>query len=171
MLEYRNATESDSGVQNLLDIIFPILPMQRFVDTPAEYLALVPAEQLPLVEHFQKLIVQVAPRAEAKIGYGMLIFADPTGDLFALAAQKHYVGLYVSPTEALEMMTAELADVDHGKCCLRFKRLDQVPTATIKKLLKLALSLREEAKPKEAATKKAGSRKTKAPAKRKTKGK
>ena len=72
----------------------------------------------------------------------MLSYED-TGALFALAAQKNYVGLYVMATEALKDMAAELEAVDHGKGCLRFKKLERVPTETIEKLLAYAQGLHE----------------------------
>jgi hypothetical protein len=68
---------------------------------------------------------------------------DHGGALFALAAQKYYVGLYVMATQALNDMANELSAIDHGKGCLRFKRLDGVPTETIRQLLALATSTNE----------------------------
>jgi hypothetical protein len=40
-------------------------------------------------------------------------------------------------------MAVELEGIDHGKGCLRFKKLERVPTETIKRLLVLALGIRE----------------------------
>lgn len=116
--------------------------MQRDVASPAEYISDVPTEQRPLFDHLRALIQASAPDLSEGIRWGMLCYED-TGALFALAAQKHYVGLYVMATDALKDMDAELAKIDHGKGCLRFKKLSSVPTETIKRLLAHAYGLRE----------------------------
>lgn len=108
--------------------------MQRNVNSPAEYLAEVPPEQLPLIKHIRQLIKESAPDLQESIRYGMLAYEDH-GGLFALAAQKHYVSLYVLATQAIEDMSTELKSINHGKGCLRFKRLDNFPTENIRKLL------------------------------------
>jgi uncharacterized protein YdhG (YjbR/CyaY superfamily) len=114
--------------------------MQRDVNSPEEYLAAVPTEQLPLINHIRSLIQESAPGLRESIRYGMLAYEDH-GGLFALAAQKHYISLYVLATQALKDMSIELKNINHGKACLRFKRLDNFPTETIRKLLGHAASL------------------------------
>ena len=126
--------------------------MQRHVATVAEYLEQVPQPQLPLLEALQALIRKTAPKLSEEIKYGMLGYCDGVGEVISLAAQKHYVGLYVS-TQAVATLAEELQDIDHGKCCLRFKRLEQIPTATLRKLLELSLSLRKEEQAAKAAKK------------------
>ena len=116
--------------------------MQRDVATPAEYIAAVPEAQRALFDHLRALIRESAPNLREGIRWGMLSYED-TGALFALAAQKNYIGLYVMATEALKDMAAELETVDHGKGCLRFKKLDRVPAETIRKLLIYAHGLNE----------------------------
>jgi uncharacterized protein YdhG (YjbR/CyaY superfamily) len=118
--------------------------MQRKVASPDEYLAAVPPGQLPLLEHLRGLIRETVPAARVEIRWGMLCY-DHGGALFGLAAQKNYVGLYVMATQALNDMAKELSAIDHGKGCLRFKRLDGVPTETIRQLLALAASTKERA--------------------------
>ena len=108
--------------------------MQRAVSSPAEYLDAVPEAQLPLVQHLRSLILQAVPDAREEIRWGMLCY-DHSGALFALAAQKHFVGLYVMATQALAEMADELQALDHGKGCIRFKRLDAVPSRLISQLL------------------------------------
>lgn len=116
--------------------------MQRNVASVEEYLQAIPAAQLPLVEHLRGLIRAAAPRAQEVIRWGMLSY-DDDGMLCALAAQKRHVSLYMGAGDAMQSMAAELAGIDHGKGCLRFKKLDAVPTATIRKLLKRAAKSKE----------------------------
>jgi uncharacterized protein YdhG (YjbR/CyaY superfamily) len=102
----------------------------------------VPEAQLALVQLLRSLILQAAPDAHEDIRWGMLCY-DDSGSLFGLAAQKHFVGLYVLATQALQDMAEELQSLDHGKCCIRFKRLERVPVQLISRLLVHAKETRE----------------------------
>src|SRR4051794_23652786 len=133
--------------------------MQRFVASPAEYLKQVPPHQLPAIELLRRIITEAAPKLEERVNYGMLCYGDAAGDALALAAQKNTVCLYALP-EAVAMMADELAEIDHGKSCLRFSKLEKIPAATIKKLLKLGMSLRQHQSPPNTAAKTAQKRKT-----------
>jgi uncharacterized protein YdhG (YjbR/CyaY superfamily) len=116
--------------------------MQRNAANPSDYIGMVPAAQRPLLDHLRALIVEAGPRLQEGLRWGMLCYED-TGALFALAAQKHHVALYVMATQALRDFDAQLAGVDHGKGCLRFRTLAAVPTETLRGLLAHATSLRE----------------------------
>jgi uncharacterized protein YdhG (YjbR/CyaY superfamily) len=116
--------------------------MQRDAASPEEYLEAIPVTQRPLLQHLRSMILEAAPGAREEIRYGMLCY-DDGGALFGLGAHKHYVGLYVMATQAVSDMAVELEGVDHGKGCPRFKRLDAVPTETIRRLLSHAQSVRE----------------------------
>jgi uncharacterized protein YdhG (YjbR/CyaY superfamily) len=116
--------------------------MQRHVDTPAEYIAAVPPVQLPLLQHLRSLILAAVPGIREEIRYGMLAY-DDAGVLFGLAAQKHYVGLYLGAMQAIVDMAEELKNIDHGKSCLRFRKLESVPTEMISRLLAHAVGVRE----------------------------
>jgi uncharacterized protein YdhG (YjbR/CyaY superfamily) len=116
--------------------------MKRDVTSPEAYLQAIPTAQLPLVEHLRDLVREALPGVDAQIRWGMLCY-DDDGALFALAAQKNYVSLYVMATQALEDMAEELGGLDHGKGCLRFKTLSTLPTETIRRLLVHARSVRE----------------------------
>jgi len=116
--------------------------MKRDVTSPEAYLQAIPAAQLPLMEHLRNLVREVLPGVDAQIRWGMLCY-DDEGALFALAGQKNYVSLYVMATQALTDMADELSGLDHGKGCLRFKKLSAFPTETIRRLLVHARSVRE----------------------------
>ena len=116
--------------------------MQRFVSSPAEYLATIPEAQRPLVNHLRSLIREAAPDLQESIRYGLLSYED-AGALFGLGAQKHYVGLYVMAPRAMRDLAEELKAIDHGKGCLRFKRLEDVPTPVITRLLRHAMETHE----------------------------
>jgi uncharacterized protein YdhG (YjbR/CyaY superfamily) len=116
--------------------------MQRTATSVQSYIASVKGEQLAILEQLRELVLDAVPEAEEKIRWGMLCY-DDDGALFALAAQKNYVSLYVMATQALKGMAEELSAIDHGKGCLRFKKDSGVPTETIRRLLLHAKSIRE----------------------------
>jgi uncharacterized protein YdhG (YjbR/CyaY superfamily) len=116
--------------------------LKRDVASPQAYLDAVPEDQISLLTGLRGLIREAVPGAEETIRWGMLCYEDG-GALFALAAQKNSVNLYVMATGALEEMAGELAGIDHGKGCLRFKKSSGVPTETIRRLLSHASNLPE----------------------------
>lgn len=116
--------------------------MKHDATSPETYTASVPLAQRPLFDHLRALARDGAPRANEVIRWGMLCW-DDGGALFALAAQKQYVSLYVMATEALRLHAAALENVDHGKGCLRFRKLESVPTEALRHVIATAASLRE----------------------------
>ena len=104
--------------------------MQRFVSTPAAYLAEVPTKQRGLLEAIRSLILEAGGGVTENIEYGMLSYPG----IASLAAQKHYVSLYVSPAVLAEHK-GSFPGIDMGKSCLRFRRIDQVDQAALRSLL------------------------------------
>ena len=107
--------------------------MQRFVSTPAAYLAQVPIRQRGLIDAIRKVILETGSGVPEKVQYGMLGYPG----VASLAAQKHYVSLYV-PATALAEYREAFPGVESGKSCLRFRRIDQVDRRTLRSLLKAA---------------------------------
>ncbi len=52
----------------------------------------------------------------------------------ALASQKQYMSLYMD-TSLVEKYRQELAGLDVGKSCIRFKRLEDLPLETVRRIL------------------------------------
>mgnify|MGYP002623941435 CR=1 FL=1 len=118
--------------------------------TVAEYLRSLPADRREAVEAVREVILENLDAGfEEGIGYGMLSYhvphsvypagyhCDPKQPLpyAALASQKNYLslymmGIYTEPDDAKWFEQAWRASgkrLDMGKCCVRFKRLDDVP--------------------------------------------
>jgi len=104
--------------------------MKRDSDSPEAYRAAVEGEQRELLEAIRALVFEVAPAIDEKIQYGMLDYPG----LANLAAQKHYVSLYVMPA-VLDRHRESFAGVGTGKSCLRFRRLNQLDPALVRALL------------------------------------
>jgi uncharacterized protein YdhG (YjbR/CyaY superfamily) len=125
--------------------------------TPAQYIAALPPDRKGAVKRLREQIRNNLPRGfEETIDYGMIGYvvphsvypagyhADPQRGVpfIALASQKQYVslyhmGLYDGPLQ--EWFKAEWpkhtsARLDLGKCCLRFRNVDEIPYDLIGKL-------------------------------------
>jgi hypothetical protein len=105
--------------------------MQRFVSTPAAYLAQVPTKQRGLIDAIRKVILEAGSRGPERVQYGILSYPG----VASLAAQKHYVSLYIPPAVLAEYRGA-FPGVDSGKSCLRFRRIDQVDPVALRSRLR-----------------------------------
>ncbi len=104
--------------------------MKRDDSSPDAYRASVDGKQRKVLEAVRNVVRAAAPAIEEGIRYGMLDYPG----LANLAAQKQYVSLYVAPA-VLARHAADFKGIDHGKSCLRFKRIDQVDEAALRSLL------------------------------------
>ncbi len=111
--------------------------MRREGSTPIEYIAGLEGWQLEKVEALRCLIQESAPKAKETVRGGILYYEDD-GDLFALAAQKHHVALYVLAPSAMADNQAVLENIDHGKGCIRFRKTTLIPSVGLKTLLSQA---------------------------------
>ncbi len=116
--------------------------MRREGATPAEYLAGLDGWQLDKVERLRRLVLESAPQVNETVRSGILYY-DDEGDLFALAAQKHYVSLYVLAPGAMAANAGALQGLDCGKGCIRFRARTEIPEAAIATLLKQAAASTE----------------------------
>jgi uncharacterized protein YdhG (YjbR/CyaY superfamily) len=92
-----------------------------------------------MLEAIRGLIFEVAPDAEEVIQYGMLGYPGVAN----LAAQKHYVALYVKPAVVAKHRD-RLPGVDCGKSCLRFRSTDQIDPESVRDLLRDVVEARSE---------------------------
>ena len=113
--------------------------MRRNDTTPQAYRDDVEGEQREMLEEIRGAIFEVAPHSEEIIEYGMLGYPG----LANLAAQKHYVALYVKPA-VLAKHKDRLPGADCGKSCLRFRRLQQIEKEPLRALLRDVLTEQKE---------------------------
>jgi len=170
--------------------------MQSQAQTVAEYLRELPADRRQIIQAVRQVILTHLPEGyEERMIYGMIGYVvphrlypagyhcDPKLPLsYAnLASQKDYVSLYLMavyghpPTEKWfrEAWEATGKKLNMGKCCVRFKKLEDVPLEVVGQLIarvsvanyiaRVEASLQEraasKAKPKKAAAKAAPSKK------------
>ena len=131
--------------------------MRSQANSPAEYVAELSPEHRAVVKKLRQVLRKNLPKGFTEtIDYGMLAYVvphrlfpqgyhcDPSRPLpfINLASQRHYVslyhiGLYAGPL--LDWLKAEwpkrtTAKLDLGKCCLRFRKLDDIPYDLIAEL-------------------------------------
>lgn len=113
--------------------------MRREVDTPEAYRRDVTGEQREVLELIRDAVLDVAPDSDEIIEYGMLGYPG----LANLAAQQHYVALYVKPAVLAEHRH-RFPGIDCGKSCLRFRRAEQIDPESLRGLLRAALRAHSE---------------------------
>jgi hypothetical protein len=124
--------------------------MKSDATTPAEYIASVDPERQPAIKKLRQVLRKnLPPGFQETMGYGMLAYVvphsifpagyhcDPKRPLpfINLASQKQYVslyhmGLYDGPL--LEWLKREwpkhtAMKLDVGKCCMRFRKIEEIP--------------------------------------------
>ena len=114
----------------------------RDSSSPDAYLASVAGAQLEALQALRALVFDVAPEAEEEIGWGMLTYRLGDDPVFALAAQKHYVSLYVMNTSAVEENAHLLEGVSRGRSCLRFRRVGDVAVEQLRAVMDQAVRTR-----------------------------
>lgn len=108
--------------------------MKRDVDTPEAYRRDVTGEQREMLELVRDAVLDVAPDSDEIIEYGMLGYPG----LANLAAQKHYVALYLKPAVLAEHRH-RFPGIDCGKSCVRFRRAEQIDPESLRSLLRAVL--------------------------------
>jgi len=131
--------------------------MRSSAATPAAYVAALPAERQAPVRKLRQVLKQNLPNGFLEtMDYGMIAYVIPLSRYPAgyhcdpkrplpfinLASQKshlslYHMGLYDGPLKSWlehEWPRHTELKLDLGKCCLRFKKLDQIPYALVGKL-------------------------------------
>ncbi len=120
--------------------------------TAKEYFASLPADRrqqlLKLDAFIRKSVPGLKPRFGYNMpGYGSFKYLDYKKRLIdwpviALASQKNYISIYVCAIidgrYVAEAHKKELGKVSVGKSCIRFKKIEDLDLAALKKVMKLA---------------------------------
>jgi hypothetical protein len=122
---------------------------QLKVSTPAEYIAKVDDTRRADVAALDALIRKLAPNCEPFVhsgilGYGRMHYkyaSGREGDWFriGLASNKNYISLYICAADGkgyiAERYKEALPKADIGKSCVRFKRLGDLDSTALRKLI------------------------------------
>ncbi len=108
--------------------------MQSSAKTVDEYLDEIPADRRSALEALRTLIHSIAPTVTEAMLYGMPAFL--LGEPFcAFASQKQYMSLYCCD-DLLDQYRPRLGKLSCGKCCIRFRKYEDLPLEVITELLK-----------------------------------
>jgi len=116
------------------------------------YLAQVPEDRKDLVLLLHKYIKKTVPKLKSHFAYNMLGYGSFPylnykkekiyWPVIALANQKNYISLYVCAVDRgqyiAEKYKKELGKVSVGRSCIRFKKLEDINLAALKKVLQFA---------------------------------
>jgi len=118
--------------------------MQYDVATPQEYFAaLAPDWRRDTLMQLRALIREKTPDWAETISYKMLAYGPAGAPMLHLNAQKHYVALYVGDVARIDPTGEILAQIDHGKSCLRFKRRNVVADSGVAAFLDRYIALKK----------------------------
>jgi uncharacterized protein YdhG (YjbR/CyaY superfamily) len=121
--------------------------------TVEQYLANVPEERREIINFLHKFIQDSAPELKVHFAYNMIGYGtfkyknykkqDAEWPIIALANQKNYVSVYICAISEDEYLADKFKDslgrVSVGKSCIRFKKLEDINTDVLKKVIKLAV--------------------------------
>jgi len=120
--------------------------------TVESYLANVPKDRQDLMLFLHSFIKKTVPKlkphfAYNMLGYGSFPYLNHKKEMIewpviSLANQKNYISIYVCAVDKGEYIAEkykkELGKVSVGRSCIRFKKLEDLNLAALKKVLQLA---------------------------------
>ena len=115
--------------------------MVKRTEKVEEYLESLERERRAALTELRSLVLETVPEAVETMRYRMPTYDYKDHMLCAFASQKHYMSLYMD-TDIVDKHTEELAHLDLGKSCIRFRSLDQLPLDTIRLMLEETVQLR-----------------------------
>lgn len=105
--------------------------MKYDVATIDEYIEAIPPDRKEIVLKLISIIKEYFPEIIGNMEYNIPSYIP----VCAIASQKHYVSFYVYRNHLVEKYRKELGNLMVGKSCIRFKKMEQMPETTIRKIL------------------------------------
>jgi uncharacterized protein YdhG (YjbR/CyaY superfamily) len=99
------------------------------------YLARLAAERRAILTELRAACVELLPGFEESMAYGMPSYTRDGQVEVAFASRKQYVSLYILRTDVLEPHRADLAALDVGKGCVRYRKPEQVDMDVVRSML------------------------------------
>ena len=90
-------------------------------------------EKRAVIEALDRLVRSNLAGAVGTMKFGMPTY-EASGPMIAINAQKNYYALYMNP-EIVKRHRGELNGLDCGKCCLRFRKIEDLPIETVSKMI------------------------------------
>jgi len=107
--------------------------MQSKASTIREYISGLRPRERSVIETLDQIVRSAAPKAQGSMKYGMPTY-DLASRFIAFNSQKNYFSFYAD-SGIVKRHRAELKGLDVGKCCIRFRKLEDVPLATLRRIV------------------------------------
>lgn len=104
------------------------------------YLEKLAPERRAALTELRSLVFDVVPDAVEDFRYRMPTYWYDGEPLCAFASQKRYMSLYMD-VKLVEHHRAELAGLDLGKSCIRFRKLEKLPRDTVRVILRETMQM------------------------------
>jgi len=102
-----------------------------------EYLAEVAEERQECLRTLRADCVELLTGFDEAIAYGMPTYARNGEPAVSFASQKQYISVYL-PTDVVEAHRDQLAGLNVGKSCIRYRRPDQLDREVVRSMLRAA---------------------------------
>lgn len=110
--------------------------------TVAAYLKELPADRKATMQALRKLIKKIAPTSKESMEYGMPCYWVDGVAIVGMNAQKHYYSLYICDTDVVARNRKLLGKLSCGKCCIRFRKLADLPMELAERIIREAIDQR-----------------------------
>ena len=104
-----------------------------------EYLAGVKADQRAALEKLRRTIRAAAPKAEECLSYGLAAFRLNGRPLVAFGASANHCAFYPMNSTTVEAFQKQLKDYDTSKGTIRFSADKTLPSALVRKVVRLRI--------------------------------
>ena len=108
--------------------------MQSKAGTILDYVKGLSPGQRSVIQALDEVVRTGAPKAVGSMKYGMPTY-ELASRFIAFNAQKNYFSFYADP-QIVKRHRGELAGLDVGKGCIRFRKLEDVSLATLAKIVR-----------------------------------
>ncbi len=88
------------------------------------HLAALPPDRREILQRVRQAIFRIHPEVTERMAAGIPSFFLEDHAFLSIASRKNYIALYIVPHDLLNVFKTDLRQYDHGRSCIRFKRLD-----------------------------------------------
>jgi len=107
--------------------------MKSSASTVPAYLKEADAARRPALTKFRKLARELLPDCDEVVDYGMAVYKREGSMITAFANQKGYIAFYAGQ-RAIADHKKDLAGIDCGKGCIRYKNIAKIDFAVVESL-------------------------------------
>jgi uncharacterized protein YdhG (YjbR/CyaY superfamily) len=109
--------------------------MKYEVSSVEAYIDAIPEDRKEAIVTLIGYIHNAAPGIKEELRYNLPCYTLNNELLFAVASQKHYMSLYIFNAKLIKEFLPSLGNVNVGKNCIRFKKLEHLNLEAVEQLL------------------------------------